>query len=112
MRGTMCPLGNHTSGTVPTGVAGTPTTTAPAGTSLVTTAPGTHDRSITDRCARQHRDVGALVLEPAAAVGEHIFTDTYVLAEVGTEGREELERLWDLVGDQLTHQRLPPAGEG
>ena len=46
----------------------------------------------------------ALVLEPAAAVDEHILTETDVLAEVSAERREESEGIGDLVPGQLTHQ--------
>ena len=45
-----------------------------------------------------------LVLEAAAAINKDVLSEPDVLAEVGTERREELERLGDCLPSQLTHQ--------
>ena len=56
--------------------AGTPPTTAPGGTSFVTTAPAATTR------------YSAVVLEVAAGVDKHVVAHGDVLTEIRVEGRE------------------------
>lgn len=62
------------------------------------------DRARAHYCSIADFDT-ALVLEPAAAVDEHVLTKPDVLAKVGTEWREELERPGGLAPSQFAEQR-------